>query len=121
MSIALTFDTLAYVKRLRDADVPEKQAEAQADALRVALDGALSEHSKVQLQETVRAVDALDTKTEKAIANLDAKIDLVRKDMAMLEQRSQSRFTLLQWMLGFLLGGVLSLIAGVLLLVLRTF
>jgi len=34
----LTFDTLAYVKRLKEADVPEKQAEAQAEALRAALD-----------------------------------------------------------------------------------
>jgi len=45
-------------------------------------------------------VDALDTKTEQAIA-------LLRKEM-------ESCFTLLQWMLGFLL-------AGVLLLILRAF
>jgi len=38
-TIALSsFDTLAYVKRLKEADVPEKQAEAQAEALRAALD-----------------------------------------------------------------------------------
>jgi len=35
---SLTFDTLAYAKRLKEADVPEKQAEAQAEALRAALD-----------------------------------------------------------------------------------
>jgi len=33
----LTFDTLAYAKCLKAADVPEKQAEAQAEALRAAL------------------------------------------------------------------------------------
>ena len=32
-----TFDTLAYAKRLRDAGVPEPQAEAQAAALADAL------------------------------------------------------------------------------------
>jgi len=33
-----SFDTLAYAKRLKEADVPEKQAEAQAEALRAALE-----------------------------------------------------------------------------------
>lgn len=33
MSVALTFDTYAYVKRLRDAGVPERQAEVQAEAM----------------------------------------------------------------------------------------
>jgi len=32
-----TFDTLAYAKRLRDAGVPEPQAEAQSAALADAL------------------------------------------------------------------------------------
>lgn len=30
---AITFDTLAYVKKLKKAGVPEKQAEAQVEAL----------------------------------------------------------------------------------------
>jgi hypothetical protein len=33
----ITFDTLAYVKALRDAGVDERQAEAQAMALKDAL------------------------------------------------------------------------------------
>jgi len=33
-----SFDTLQYVKRLKAANVPEEQAEAQAEALRAALD-----------------------------------------------------------------------------------
>ena len=32
----ITFDTLAYVKTLREAGIEEKQAEAQATALAVA-------------------------------------------------------------------------------------
>jgi hypothetical protein len=34
---AMTFDTLAYVKTLRDAGIEEKQAEAQAAALATVL------------------------------------------------------------------------------------
>ena len=30
---AITFDTLKFVRRLKDAGVPEKQAEAEAEAL----------------------------------------------------------------------------------------
>jgi len=56
-----SFDTLAYVKRLREAEVPEKQAEAQAEALRAAL-------------------DTQDVATKGDIA-------LVRKDMESLENR----------------------------------
>lgn len=33
MSSAVAFDTLSYVKKLRDAGVPERQAEAQAEAM----------------------------------------------------------------------------------------
>jgi len=40
-----SFDTLAYVKRLKEADVPEKQAEVQAEALREALRATLDEQS----------------------------------------------------------------------------
>jgi len=40
-----SFDTLRYVKQLKAAKVPEEQAEAQAEALRMALDAALSDHA----------------------------------------------------------------------------
>ena len=33
MASAITFDTLAYVKKLKAAGVPEAQAEVQAEAL----------------------------------------------------------------------------------------
>ena len=35
--VAIAFDTLKYAKRLKDAGVPEKQAEAEAEALEVNL------------------------------------------------------------------------------------
>jgi len=58
-----SFDTLQYVKRLRAADVPEKQAEAQAEALRAVL------------------VD------QSADLATKADIALLRKDMEALENR----------------------------------
>jgi hypothetical protein len=47
-----TFDTLKYSKRLRDAGVPEPQAEAQAEALAAAFDGNREElATKADLRE----------------------------------------------------------------------
>jgi len=82
----VTFDTLEFVKRLRDADVPEKQAEAQAEALR----NVLAEQTKTQVEASTRAVADLDSKTEKAIAELKSElkfdIALIRKDMEALRK-----------------------------------
>jgi len=65
------FDTLAYVKRLKDADVPEKQAEAQAEALR-----AVFSAQDVATKEDLRDLEA----------GTDSKFGLLRKDMDMLRQ-----------------------------------
>ena len=84
----ITFDTLAYVKTLREAGVPEPQAEAQASALAAVLKTGTDElATKHDLRELVVA-----TKQD---------LDAVRKDMAVFEERIEGRFTLLQWMLGF--------------------
>jgi len=61
-----SFDTLAYVKRLKDADVPEKQAEAQAEALRVVFSA-----QDLATKEDLRELEA----------STDSKFDLLRKDL----------------------------------------
>jgi len=91
----LTFDTLKFAIRLKDAQVPEKQAEAQAEALREVINDTLIEQAKVQAAASARSINELDTKTETAVSNLkaelkteilkvDAKVDLLRKDMEAL-------------------------------------
>lgn len=67
---ALTFDTLSYVKKLREAGIDEKQAEAQALALASAL-----------------------KETSGDIAT--------KQDIERLSDKTEARFKLLQWMLGF--------------------
>ena len=42
MSEALAFDTLAYAKKLKQAGVPEQQAEIQAEALATIVDEKLA-------------------------------------------------------------------------------
>lgn len=74
---AVTFDTLAYVKTLRDAGVNEPQAEAQANALANVLRS---------------GTDNLATKQD---------IELVRKDLAIA--LSDLKAELLKWVIGLFL------------------
>lgn len=84
----LTFDTLAYVKTLREAGVEEKQAEAQAAALSNVLKASATELA------TQRDIESLRVDLKQDIVKLDARLSLI-------EERTEGRFKLLQWMLGF--------------------
>jgi len=86
----ITFDTLKFANQLKEAGVPGAQAEAEAKAL--------SEILEVNLKD------------------LATKDDLSR-GLKELELRIDSRFekvsgelTLIKWMLGIVLGGVIALI-----------
>lgn len=63
----ITFDTLAYVKTLREAGIEEKQAEAQAVALADVLKSGVTDLATKQDIELLRAElkrDAAEMKTE---------------------------------------------------------
>jgi len=162
---AVMFDTQKFVKRLQAANFPPEQAEAHSEAICEVLETAFASHAKEQQDISIRAVESLDSKTEKALvalkhdvnerfaktdakidkleakldakinnlnvkldtkidkleAKLDAKIDKLeakvdnlalglRKDIENLDQRMTARFTLLQWMLGALVAGMVTLL-----------
>lgn len=74
---AMTFDTLAYVKTLRDAGVEEKQAEAQATALAAVLKSGAGDLATKQDMELLRLELKKDlAETHRAIA--DTKAELIR-------------------------------------------
>lgn len=81
---SITFDTHKFIRRLRESGMPEAQAKALSDAFREAQGEA-----------------ELATKHD---------IDLLKRDLKELETRLVGELTLLKWMLGLLLGGVLALI-----------
>jgi len=119
-----SFNPLQFANRLKDAGVPAKQAEAEAEVLREVFDArdmVLSElERRFNTQETLSKKEAEQMATKgdvfavKAdvfavkgdVLKLDAKVDLVRKDVELVDQRSQARFKLLYWMLGVILAGV---------------
>jgi len=70
-SLALpAFNTLRYVKRLKEVDVPEKQAKAQAEALREVL----ADQTTVQGEASARVVAKSDAKTQLAAATLEKRL-----------------------------------------------
>jgi hypothetical protein len=85
---AITFDTLAYVKTLRDAGLEEKQAEAQATALANVLKSGAADLA------TRQDIERLEFAIKQQGDRMDARLNLV-------EERSEGRFKLLQWMLAF--------------------
>ena len=80
---AITSDTLKFANKLKSAGVPDKQAEAEAEAL--------SEALEVNLKELVTK-EYLDTKFHQELAP-------IRTDLAVLK-----------WMIGILIAGVMSLV-----------
>lgn len=80
---SISFDTHKFVRRLRDAGMPESQAEALADAQRDAL------------------AQTLDTQ-------LATKADISRIELKLVEHDGELK--LIKWMLGLLLAGVLALV-----------
>ncbi|MBF0154717.1 MAG: hypothetical protein HQL64_13330 [Magnetococcales bacterium] len=80
MSNAIAFDTLKFAKRLKEAGVPETQAEVQAELLAEALAERLASKEDVA---------ALDGKIEVRVKELDGKIELrvaeLRRDIKEVE------------------------------------
>jgi len=81
---AVTFDTLKFTKRLKEAGFTEAQAEAVADSF---------------LQATGEA----EVATKRDIERLEARIER-------LETKITGELTLVKWMPSILLGGVIALI-----------
>lgn len=90
----ITFDTLKFVERLKAAGIPDAQAKAEAEALQ----GVLAETLDSQLATKNDLI-----KLERRMDSLDARID--RMDI-----RLSGELTLLKWMTGLVLGGILALV-----------
>jgi hypothetical protein len=90
--MAASFDTLRYARRLREAGVPEAQAESQAEALNEFLGSGAATKADLDLVRTELGAELRQTRT-----GLEARINL------------------LQWMLGFELALTVAVLAKLLL------
>ncbi len=81
---ALAFDTHAYVKKLRDAGMPEQQAEVQVEAMLWLIEGRMATKQDLEvhraelkrdLAELKRDVKALDVKLAAGLKEQDVKLE----------------------------------------------
>jgi len=115
---AVMFDTQKFVERLQKAKFSPAQAKAQSEAMSEALETVFTNQTKRQQDVSARAVEALDSKTEKALlafkhevnerfVKTDAKIDKLeakvdnlalslRKDLSVVEERINGRMSSLE-------------------------
>lgn len=94
----ITFDTLAYVKTLREAGIDEKQAEAQATALATVFKSGTADLATQRDIESLRA----DVKRDMELLRAELKKDL-----------AETKAELIRWVVGV---GILqtTLIVGIL-------
>ena len=93
MSIT-TFDTLKFARQLKDAGVPEKQAEAQANAMSTAFSEALD-------AQVATKADVVALKSD--IANVRSEL---KGDIASLRSELKSDIKVVVWMLGLVVAVV---------------
>lgn len=90
----VTFDTLKFVEKLKAAGISDAQAKAESEALQ----GVLSEALDSQLATKSDLI-----KLDRRMDGLDAKIDR-------MDTRISGELTLLKWMMGILIAGVMSIV-----------
>ncbi|MBF8272835.1 MAG: hypothetical protein HW380_1940 [Magnetococcales bacterium] len=93
MSATIAFDTYAYVKKLRDAGVDERQAEIQAEALVALVEDRLATKQDIfalkrdladveaNLRRDIREMDGkIETTKVEILARVDTKIETAKVD-----------------------------------------
>ena len=104
----ITFDSLDYFEKLKNAGVPEAQAKVQADVMRqqteaqrAALQTALDRYDETSRKELATRGDVRETELR-----LQAEIEKVRKEIQGTETR------LIKWQLGIAAGIVSVMLTG---------
>ena len=73
------FDTLTYAKKLRESGFTERQAEAQAEALRAVVEANLATKSDIELVR--REIEQLRSETRGLEVSLRREIELLRAEL----------------------------------------
>ena len=115
--MALTFDTLKYANKLKAANVPPQQAEAEAEALAEILEFNAKELATKAdmhvLEEQVNSKFDLLRKDMVAMeSRVDTKFDLMRKDMVAMESGLRKDMQAMEMRLTIKLSGVLVVALG---------
>jgi len=114
------FNPMKFANRLKEAGIPEKQAEAEAEVLHEAL--VVQAQAVSELENTVKTL-AADTKRDAGqmaskgdITDVRSEITEVRSEIADVRGEIiavRGDIKLLRWMLGILIAGVFAIAAAV--------
>lgn len=119
MQSTVTFDTHAYVKRLRSVGFTEEQSEVFADEQIKLIEARLA--SKQDIREldasTQITIKGLEYKTQTSIKELDAKLETtkleLKRDIRELDAKTQIRLQELELRLTLRMGGMLAVTIGI--------
>ena len=90
----ITFDILKFVEKLKAAGISDAQAKAESEALQ----GVLAEALDSQLA------------TKNDLIKLDRRLDSIDAKIDRMDTKVSGELTLLKWMLGILIAGVMSIV-----------
>lgn len=82
----LTFDTYAFIRKLKDSGIPEEQARAQVEALSTAFE---QFHTELHL---------IDLATSRDIRELELKIELLNVELK--RDIAENKAELIRWIVG---------------------
>jgi len=104
---AATFDTLQYAKQLRSVDVPERQAEVEAEVLGKALEARDKALAALEVKVQGLVADTKQMATKEDVSKLDTKIELLRKDV------ETSKKDIIIWLGGGLIAAVTIILGAI--------
>jgi hypothetical protein len=106
------FDTLSYAKRLKAAGFSEAQAEAQAEALAEAVGGTLVTRHDLSdaTQQLSAAIASCKGELTEGMQGLKRAVELGLRDGNESTLKLEARVNLIQWMLGFVLALVVTIL-----------
>lgn len=105
---AIAFDTLAYVKRLREAGVEAMQAEAQAEALSLAIGESLATSDELKAVEiNLRGeIEKVEHTLRGEIEKLEITLrgELEKLGLELRREIRESQVTIIKWLVPLLMG-----------------
>jgi ferritin-like metal-binding protein YciE len=112
--MAAQFDTHKYVRSLRDAGMPEEQAEKIVEAINEAgrsadlVTKSDLEQAKTALKQDIAQVRT-DLKQEIGQVRTELKHDIQRLEAEIKTENAELRAELIKWIAGFVIGAVVAL------------
>lgn len=118
---SITFDSLGYFEKLKEAGVPEAQARVQAAAMReqsehqaAALQKALDKYDEASRKDLATKGDIQDVRAELQDVRAELKQDIhdVRSELLRLENKMEaSKHEVLKWVVGTMIAQTALIVA----------